>query len=100
MCCSALLSGGYHGDASGVGTQECFLLACAGSPAAKSGLASAAHAPVTSKLTHCNALYMGLPGKMVRKLQLEQKTAARTPEPCDTYSVSVMLAAYLFPGPI
>ena len=34
----------------------------------RDNLASVVYALVTSKLDHCNALYMGLPLKMVRKL--------------------------------
>ncbi|KAF7239662.1 putative RNA-directed DNA polymerase from transposon BS [Varanus komodoensis] len=40
-------------------------------------LATATHALVTSRLDFCNALYVGLPLKMVRILQLVQNRAAR-----------------------
>ncbi|KAF7241018.1 RNA-directed DNA polymerase from mobile element jockey [Varanus komodoensis] len=40
-------------------------------------LATVTHALVTSRLNFCNALYMGLPLKMVRILQLVQNRAAR-----------------------
>ncbi|KAF7246415.1 Serine/threonine-protein kinase RIO3 [Varanus komodoensis] len=40
-------------------------------------LATVTHALVTSRLDFCNALYVGLPLKMVRTLQLVQNRAAR-----------------------
>ncbi|KAF7244902.1 hypothetical protein EYD10_08831 [Varanus komodoensis] len=40
-------------------------------------LATVTHAPVTSRLDFCNALYVGLPLKTVRILQLVQNRAAR-----------------------
>ena len=42
----------------------------------RDNLASVVHALVTSKLDYCNALYVGQPLKMVRKLQLVQNAAA------------------------
>ena len=44
---------------------------------AMSDLATVTHALVTFRLDHCNMLYMGLPLKSVRKLQLVQRAAAR-----------------------
>ncbi|XP_053142271.1 uncharacterized protein LOC128340742 [Hemicordylus capensis] len=43
----------------------------------RESLATVTHALVTSCLDYCNALYMGLPLKIVRKLQLVQNRAAR-----------------------
>ena len=43
----------------------------------RDNLASVVHALVTSQLDYCNALYVGLPLKMVRKLWLVQNAAAR-----------------------
>ena len=41
------------------------------------GLATVTHALVTSRLDYCNTLYVGLPLKMVRKLQLVKNSAAK-----------------------
>ena len=43
----------------------------------RDSLASVVHALVTSKLDYCKALYIGLPLKTVRELQLVQNAAAR-----------------------
>uniref|UniRef100_G1KYX6 HSR domain-containing protein n=1 Tax=Anolis carolinensis TaxID=28377 RepID=G1KYX6_ANOCA len=43
----------------------------------KSDLATVVHTLVTSRLDYCNALYVRLPLKMARKLQLVQRAAAR-----------------------
>ena len=43
----------------------------------RDNLASVVRALVTSKLDYCNALYVGLPLKTVRKLQLVQNAVAR-----------------------
>ena len=65
-----------------VGGQECFLTVKASAPQLRpflemSDLATVTHALVTSRLDYCNALYVGLPLKSVRKLQLVQRAAAR-----------------------
>ena len=72
----------------------------------RDSLASVVHALVTSKLDYCNVLYMGLPLKMVQKLQLVQTAAARLinqNQKVGTYktdSSSLALAAYTLPSPI
>ena len=40
-------------------------------------LTTLVHALVTSRLDHCNALYMGLPLRLMWKLQMVQNEAAR-----------------------
>ena len=41
------------------------------------GLTTLVHALVISRLDHCNALYVGLPLRLMRKLQVVQNAAAR-----------------------
>lgn len=43
----------------------------------QSNLAMVVHALVTSKFNYCNTFYVGLPIKIVRKLQLVQNATAR-----------------------
>ncbi|XP_070582622.1 LOW QUALITY PROTEIN: uncharacterized protein [Erythrolamprus reginae] len=43
----------------------------------RESLLTVTHALITSRLDYCNALYMGLPLKSVRKLQIVQNAAAR-----------------------
>ena len=40
-------------------------------------LTTLVHALVISRLDHCNALYVGLPLRLLRKLQVVQNAAAR-----------------------
>ena len=45
-------------------------------------LTTLVHALIISRLDHCNALYVGLPLRLLRKLQMVQNAAARVGEMC------------------
>ncbi|KAF7245183.1 hypothetical protein EYD10_08612 [Varanus komodoensis] len=65
----------------------------------KQSLATVIHALVTSRLDYCNALYVGLPSKVVRILQLVQNRAARVLMGTGHYSHIMPVLFQLKSGP-
>ena len=61
-------------------------------------LTTLVHALVISRLDHCNTLYVGLPLRLMRKLQVVQNAAARLLSGVRKYQhISPTLAAHSFP---